>query len=264
MNKDNRQSPEATTRIAKAELSVDGGQLAWLDELAAKNPVETDEDDEYLKMLTLIGRSEALDTRVAVHEICHYLVDRINGTDRIVQVSITPNDKWEGVCVGKQPEAFTRAALDASDLRAVIEPVMPLPGEDHSSTSDVVQSVLDTVTELMAGEVGERLVLGSAEPARDDRRQARELASLIAKSEASVDRFIAFCEQQAADMLAPHAMIIMSLQIILRMRRDMCGKELDQALARVLSNFQLSAERARRQQWANTVENAARFRASVP
>ena len=65
--------------------------------------IETDEDDEYLKMLTLIGRSEALDTRVAVHEICHYLIDRINGTDRIVQVSITPNDKWEGVCVGKQP-----------------------------------------------------------------------------------------------------------------------------------------------------------------
>jgi hypothetical protein len=35
MNNDNRQSPEATTRIAKAELSVDGGQLAWLDEPAA-------------------------------------------------------------------------------------------------------------------------------------------------------------------------------------------------------------------------------------
>jgi len=35
MNKDNRQTPEATTRIAKAELSVEGGQLAWSDELAA-------------------------------------------------------------------------------------------------------------------------------------------------------------------------------------------------------------------------------------
>ena len=32
--------------------------------------IETDEDDEYLKMLTLIGRSEALDTRVAIHEVC--------------------------------------------------------------------------------------------------------------------------------------------------------------------------------------------------
>jgi len=40
------------------------------------------------------------------------------------------------------------------------------------------------------------------------------LASLICKSEASVNRLIAFCEQHAADLLAPHAMIIMSLQII--------------------------------------------------
>ena len=188
-----------------------------------ENLVETDEDDEYLKMLTLIGRSEALDTRVAIHEVCHYLLDRLNGSDRIFRVSITPNEKWEGVCIGKQPKAFTKAALDASDLRAVIAPVMPLPGEDHSSTADVVQSVVDTVTELVAGEVGERLVLGSAEPARDDRRQARELAGLIAKSEAGVDQFIAFCEQQAVDMLAPHAMIVMSLQIILRMHRDMSG-----------------------------------------
>ena len=169
----------------------------------------------------------------------------------------------KGVCIGKQPKAFTKAALDASDLRAVIAPVMPLPGEDHSSTADVVQSVVDTVTELVAGEVGERLVLGSAEPARDDRRQARELAGLIAKSEAGVDQFIAFREQQAADMLAPHAMIVMSLQIILRMHRDMSGEELDQALASVLGSFQLFAERARRQQWETTVANAARFSASV-
>jgi hypothetical protein len=258
MNKDNRQTPEATTRVAKAELS-DGGQLAWLDELAAKNPVETDEDDEYLKMLTLIGRSEALDTRVAVHEICHYLIDRINGTDRIVQVSITPNERWEGVCVGKQPKAFTKSALDASDLRAMIEPVMPVPGEDHSSTSDVVQSVLDTVTELMAGEVGERLVLGSANAALDDRRQACELASLICKSEASVNRFIAFCEQQAADLLAPHAMIVMSLQIILRMRRDMTGQELDQAAASVLANFELAVERRRRTEWRQRELSASSF-----
>ena len=88
--------------------------------------LETDEDDEYLKMLTLIGRTEAIDTRVAIHEICHYLIDQFNVTDRIVQVSITPNDKWEGVCVGKRPKAFTKA-IDASDVRAIV-PMMPLAG----------------------------------------------------------------------------------------------------------------------------------------
>jgi hypothetical protein len=228
-----------------------------------ENLVETDADDEYLKLLTLIGRSEALDTHVAVHEICHYLIDRINGTDRIVQVSITPNDKWEGVCVGKQPKAFTKAALDASDVRAVIAPVMPSPGGDHSSTADVVQSVVDTVTELMTGEVGERLVLGTADPAPDDRRQARELARLLCKSEAAIERFLRFCEQQAADMLAPHAMIIMSLQIILRMRRDMSGEELDQALSTVLASFELEVERRRRAERRRRVLSASGFEADV-
>jgi len=123
--------------------------------------------------------------------------------------------------------------------------------------------VLDTVTELMAGEVGERLVLGSADPARDDRRQARELARLICKSEASVNRFIAFCEQQAADMLAPHAMAVMSLQIILRMRRDMSGEELDQALGTVLANIELAVERRRRAEWRRRELSASSFEADA-
>jgi hypothetical protein len=248
--------------------SVEGGQLAPSGELAAgdfnmNDPVETDEDDAYYKMLTLIGRSEELDQRVAVHEVCHYLMDRLNGSDRIVQVSITPSDTWEGICYGERRQAFANGGRDASDVRELLQPVMPAPGESHSATSDVVQSVFDACAELLAGEVGERLVLGSADPARDDRRQARELASLICKSEAGVNRFIAFCEQQAADMLAPYAMVIMSLQVILRMRRDMSGEELDQALASALGSFQLYAEHARRAQWTRAVESAARFSASV-
>jgi len=264
MNNHYRHVAEAASQTAvNEESSVNGGQLAWSDELAAENPVETDEDDEYHKMLTAIGRTEAMDKRVAIHEVCHYLLDRLNGSDRIVQVSITPSDTWEGICYGERREAFANGGRDASGVRELLQPVMPLPGESHSSTADIVQSVLDAVTELMAGEVGERLLLGSANPARDDRRQARELASLICKSEAGVNRFIAFCEQQAADTLAPHGMIIMSLQIILRIRRDMSGEELDQALASVLGSFQLNTEHSRRAQWKRAIENAARFGASA-
>jgi len=86
-----------------------------------------------------------------------------------------------------------------------------MPGERHTSTGDIVLSALDAVTELMAAEVGERLVLGDNNPALDDLRQARELASLICKSEAAIDRLISFCEQQAHDLLFPHAPLIMSL-----------------------------------------------------
>jgi hypothetical protein len=111
-----------------------------------------------------------------------------------------------------------------------------------------------------AREVGERLVLGDAKPARDDRRQARELAGLICKSDAAIDQFIAFCEQQAHDLLFPHAPLIKSLQIILRMRRNMTGEELDQALATVLAQFELAAERQRRADWRRCELAASRFR----
>jgi hypothetical protein len=221
--------------------------------------IEPDEDDEYTRLLVKIGRSEALDTRVATHEISHYLIDRLNGTDRIVRVSVTPTERWEGVCFGERHQAFANAGRDASEVRELLQPVMPKEGEDRSATSDVVQCVLDAVTELLAGEVGERLVLGSADPARDDRRQARELARLIGKSEDAIERFLSFCEQQAVDLLSPHVPFITSLQIILRMRRDMTGGELDHAAASVLANLAMAAERGRRERWQARVENAAQF-----
>jgi hypothetical protein len=68
-----------------------------------------------------------------------------------------------------------------------------------------------------------------------------------------------FCEQQAHDLLCPYVMVIMSLQIILRMRRDMSGEELDRATATVLANLELSAERLKRRQWVQRIENAAKF-----
>jgi hypothetical protein len=117
----------------------------------------------------------------------------------------------------------------------------------------------DAVTELLGGEVGERLVRGGGEPAHDDRRQARELARLICKSEAAVERVISLCEQQAADLLAPHVMTVMSLQIILRMHPDMTG--VDQALATVLGSFDLDAERRRRTDWRERELSADRFSA---
>jgi hypothetical protein len=122
------------------------------DQVEAVEP--NDGDDEYIRLLAKINRSEELDRRVSTHEISHYLVDRLNGTDRIVRVSVTPTEQWEGICFGERPQAFVNARFagrDASELRALLEPVMPLPGEDHSSTADVVQSVFDSVTELLAG-----------------------------------------------------------------------------------------------------------------
>ena len=54
-------------------------------------------------------------------------------------------------------------------------------------------------------------------------------------------------------------MIIMSLQIILRVRRDMSGEELDRAAASVLANFELEVERRRHAEWRQRELSASSF-----
>ena len=53
-------------------------------------------------------------------------------------------------------EAFTEGRVDASDVREVLAPLMPQPGEDRSSVSDVFANVYDHCIELMAGRASER------------------------------------------------------------------------------------------------------------
>ena len=60
-------------------------------------------------------------------------------------------------------------------------------------------------------------------------------------------------------MLAPHATAIKSLQIILRMRRDMSGAELDRAAASVLASVELEVERRRRAEWRQRELSASSF-----
>lgn len=111
----------------------------------------------------------------------------------------------------------------------------------------------------MAGEAAEQLTLCEAEYATDDRRQAKELASLICKSSAAIERFIEFCLQQALDLLSEQITLLWTLGIILRMRRDMTGAEMDEAMTTVLAGQEVEVERIRRRQWASTVADAAKF-----
>jgi hypothetical protein len=221
-----------------------------------------DERDWYDALLDAIGRSEAQDQRVACHELGHFLIDRITGKSGIVAVSITPRDGYEGICWGARHEAFVTGGRDASDVRRKLEPLMPLPGEDRNSTADIVQSTLDACTELMAGEAAEKLLLGNSELASDDRRQARELASLICKSPQAIERFISLCEQQALDLLAPHALAVMSLQIVLRMRRTMSAAEIDRVIATVIAEQSLAVEHRRRADWRKRELAANSFEAT--
>ena len=103
-------------------------------------------------------------------------------------------------------------------------------------------------------------MLGKASFASDDPRQASELAALICKSPRAVEQFLLFCAQQAADLLHEHVTVIMSLQIVLRIRRTMTGEEIDRAIATVLAGQAAAIERIRRARWRQRVENAANFK----
>jgi hypothetical protein len=153
-------------------------------------------------------------------------------------------------------------AIDASDIRKILQPLMPKAGEDRSEKADVYQSVLDAVTELMAGKVAEKMLLeGEASFAADDRRQAAELAALICKTPQAIEAFIVFSERQALDLLSEHVTVLMSLQIVLRIRRTMSGEEIDRAIATALAAEASAIERIRRKRWQRVIENAASFEA---
>ena len=137
--------------------------------------------------------------------------------------------------------------------------MMQEPGQDRGPKADIFQSVLDACTELLAGEVGEGMFFDEPCFASDDRRQAIELAALVCRSPEAVDRFLSFCERQAFDLLAEHATLMMSMQIILRMRRTMPGSDLDDAIRTVLAHQAVARERLRRKQWQRAVERAAAF-----
>jgi hypothetical protein len=197
-----------------------------------------------------------------VHELSHFFVNRLLGTSSICEVTINPAGDYEGLCRGARQAAFTKegvVGVDAADIRKILQPMMPELGQDRAPKADVFQSILDAVTELMAGEVGESMFFDEPCFASDDRRQAIELASLVCRSPEAVDRFLSFCERQAFDLLSEHATVLMSMQTILRMHRTMSGRDLDDAIRTVLAHQAVARERHRRKQWQRTIERAAAF-----
>ena len=75
----------------------------------------------------------------------------------------------------------------------------------------------------------------------------------------AIERFVDFCLRQAVDMLSEHVTLLWTLGIVLRMRRDMTGADLDQAMATILAGEQVALERFRRRQWQATLDSADQF-----
>jgi hypothetical protein len=221
-----------------------------------------EEIDEYDTLLAVLGRSHDEDERIAVHEAGHIVVARLLGHP-LGGATVDPGPGYEGRVWGEcYVEAFTNGRGDASHVREALAPLMPKPGEDRSSVADVFGSVYGQCVELMAGRAAERMLLSDGEPLSpvDDLRQARELAILICTSEQAIETFIAHCDVAAWDLLLPYGDVVMTLSIVLRIRRTIDGAEIDKLISDLQARKGLASERVRRKRWQRVIENAAAFK----
>jgi hypothetical protein len=177
-----------------------------------------------------------------------------------------PTGQYGGLVWGPRHSVAFGSDDDGDDVPELcdnLQDLMPQEGEDRSDAADVYLRVLDRCIELAAASVAERMLLpGEPVPSVSDVEQAVALASLVCKSAEAVERFLAFCEQQAHDLLPPHGPIIMALSIVLKIRRTLTGAEIDDVIATTVAGLQLAAERRRRAEWRKAELVAERFRAA--
>jgi hypothetical protein len=220
-----------------------------------------DERDEYDELLAALDRSWEDDVRVSVHESGHAVAARLLGHP-LGGATVNPGPGYEGRVWGERHmEAFTEGRGDASDVREALAPLLPEPGEDRSSVSDVFGNVYGHCMELMAGRAAERMLLGDCDAGApvDDLRQARELAMLICSGEEAIETFIAHCDVAVRDLLMPYGDVVMVLSIVLRIKRALEGPEIDKIISDVQARKAVAIEGERRKQWQLTVKNSRAF-----
>jgi hypothetical protein len=100
---------------------------------------------------------------------------------------------------------------------------------------------------------------GEPKAPTDDLRQARELAMLICTSEEAIETFIAHCDVAAWELLLPYGDVVMTLSIVLRIKRTLDGPEIDKIISDLQARKGLAIEHVRRKRWQRAVENAAAF-----
>jgi hypothetical protein len=116
--------------------------------------------------------------------------------------------------------------------------------------------------EMVALDEGIQVLLdGEPLPPADDLRQARELGLLICSSEEAIETFIAHCDVAARDLLLPYGDVLMTLSIVLRIKRTLDSDEIDKIISDVQARKGLAIEHRRRADWRKRELAAASFHA---
>jgi hypothetical protein len=218
-----------------------------------------DEEDDYDRMLAALGRSKDDDCRVSHHEAGHVVAARLLGQPLGgATINPDPNGKFGGLVWGPRHRAafgsddapLGSSADAAPALCDKLRDLMPQDGEPRDDVADIYSHVLTRCTELAAGAVAEKMLLpGEPVPSVSDVEQAVGPASLVCKSAEAVGHFLAFAERQAFDLLYPHGPVIIALSVVLKIRRTLTGKEIDDLIANTCAGFELAAEHRRRADW---------------
>jgi hypothetical protein len=207
-------------------------------------------------------RSEAADTRIALHESCHAAAGRILGQPiGGMTCDADPASGYSGRCWGPKFESrFATGDETAPALCARISASMPQVGESRADIADIVLHVHNRVIELCAGSVGEELFLdGPAWDAVDDRKQERALAALVASSPEAIEAFINFARVEARELLRKYEHVARALAAELLIRRTLDGDQIDLCIKQAVAAKALADERERRAVWKRVEESARAF-----
>jgi hypothetical protein len=228
--------------------------------------IETDEHDAYYKMLTLFGRSEEDDQRIAVHESGHAVAARLLGTP-LGGASINPdeNGKYGGLVWGpgyRVAYGDNNSGDRVSQICEKLREAMPKDGEPRGDAADVYLHALNRCIELAAAASAERMLLpGDPVPSVSDVEHTLQYAALVCRSPEAARKFIGLAEQMADDLLRPYGHVIIALSVVLKIRRTLTGAEIDDVIKTIVAGFEVAAEHRRRAEWRQRERSASSFAA---
>ena len=82
---------------------------------------------------------------------------------------------------------------------------------------------------------------------------------LICVSEGAIETFIAHCDLAARDLLLPYGDVVISLSVLLRIKRTLNGAEIDTLISDLQARKAMAAEHRRRADWRRREASASTF-----